>query len=379
VAELEPLAASEPTARNHALDGLRGWAAVIVVFFHSVLAMDARPWVKILYTEIWRLQRGDESIKIIASLINGQTAVSLFFLLSGAVLFRSLERGKLRLLTFLTWPLQRALRIYPGLISALLLAWLVTWTMAANWPATFRSPPMLPELLSNMALFSYSVLGLTYTLQAEMLAIPFFLVAAVLIAWNGPIGSAIVLGSAIVVSFYPLPVVPPFFSQFLIFFALGIFVTGSAGILAARVLAPVWPLTLFGFLFVRAFFYYWAPGSLIAQGAFGFFLLSIAYHGRTSLNALMETRLSQFLGRISYSLYLINVPFLWIFLKLVTVQPALTSHPVLAGSAIALVLLAISIPLAWLNERYVERPGVRLGRKLRDWLLRSENRQTVAA
>jgi peptidoglycan/LPS O-acetylase OafA/YrhL len=377
MADPEGLAAREPVARNHALDGLRGWAAVIVVFFHAVLAMGGKPYSAILYTEIWRLPTPNESVKLMLFLINGHTAVSLFFLLSGAVLFRSLMREPLRPMTFLSFPLQRALRIYPGLITALIGAWLIAWVVASNWPKTFPAYP-LDALFTDMALFTTRLIGLTYTLQAEMLAIPFFLGAAILIGWNRIGGSLLVIAIAVAVSYYPLPVVPDFFSRLLIFFALGIFVTGPAGEKAAKWLAPVWPVVLFGFAFYRALFSYWDPISLFAQAAFGFALLSIAYHSRTALNALAESKVSQFLGRISYSLYLINAPVLFVLVRLVDHQPALTSHPLLTGSAIALAVLAVTIPLAWLNERYVERPGIRLGRRLRDWL-RSEKRQAVAA
>jgi len=110
------MAASMAEERNAGLDGLRGYAAIVVVIFHSVLGLDA--------TQIERILRGRWSnfdpyeviTKIFLKIFDGEAAVMLFFVLSGAVLFRSLMREEDGIGgVAVKFYVRRVFRIYPAL------------------------------------------------------------------------------------------------------------------------------------------------------------------------------------------------------------------------------------------------------------------------
>jgi peptidoglycan/LPS O-acetylase OafA/YrhL len=78
----------------------------------------------------------------------------------------------------------------------------------------------------------------------------------------------------------------------------------------------------------------------------------------------LVSRPIQFLGRISYSLYLVNVPIIWVFIPL---TPRLGLNRLGAldrGLIVGLLVTILSIPIAAFSEKYVEQPGIRLGRLL---------------
>src|SRR4051794_1269238 len=82
-----------PSAHNGQLDGLRGYAAVAVAFFHTILAFDETMIPRIVYGDFASLpDLYSVFAKVVLRLLSGETAVFIFFVLSGAVLFRSLAR-----------------------------------------------------------------------------------------------------------------------------------------------------------------------------------------------------------------------------------------------------------------------------------------------
>src|SRR3954451_14027495 len=80
-------------ARNDQLDGLRGYAAIAVVLFHSILGPDPTMVGRVLYQNYSNIgNRSDAWGQLALTVTNGQTAVVIFFILSGAVLFDSLQK-----------------------------------------------------------------------------------------------------------------------------------------------------------------------------------------------------------------------------------------------------------------------------------------------
>ena len=83
------------STRNHQLDGLRGYAAVAVAVFHTILGMDETLILRIVYGELSKLPDAYSWFaKIILKLFSGETAVFIFFVLSGTVLFQSLMHAR---------------------------------------------------------------------------------------------------------------------------------------------------------------------------------------------------------------------------------------------------------------------------------------------
>ena len=83
-----------------------------------------------------------------------------------------------------------------------------------------------------------------------------------------------------------------------------------------------------------------------------------------SLNPLilLVNRFTRFLGAISYSLYLAHAPIILMLRPVYArIMPAVTSVP-LAFVACALVTFAAALPLSYLTYRFVELPGIKLGK-----------------
>jgi peptidoglycan/LPS O-acetylase OafA/YrhL len=114
-------AAPLDTNRNNQLDGLRGYAAVVVVVFHTILGIDPTQISRILYESILKIDDTyGRATKILLKLFNGETAVVIFFVLSGAVLFNSLRHNTERFSPMsLKFLVRRFLRIYPALFVCL--------------------------------------------------------------------------------------------------------------------------------------------------------------------------------------------------------------------------------------------------------------------
>src|ERR1017187_6019167 len=79
--------------RNTQMDGLRGYAAIAVVVFHSILDRDPTQNQRIVRPTIQEAHGlYDVVTKLVFMVVSGETAVLLFFVLSGAVLFESLKK-----------------------------------------------------------------------------------------------------------------------------------------------------------------------------------------------------------------------------------------------------------------------------------------------
>ncbi|MGE3916115.1 MAG: hypothetical protein AB7F78_10495, partial [Hyphomicrobiaceae bacterium] len=83
------------------------------------------------------------------------------------------------------------------------------------------------------------------------------------------------------------------------------------------------------------------------------------------------------LGDVSYGLYLVHFPILMVLLRLMTPIVPAELPPLAAVSlnlGLAVVVLAISLPLAWLSLRALEMPMQNVGRVLSRWMFRSRAR-----
>ena len=112
-----------------------------------------------------------------------------------------------------------------------------------------------------------------------------------------------------------------------------------------------------------AFKYYWGLGVTVWLWVFASVLLAQRGDARVEkrIAFVWLSPVSQFLGRISYSLYLIH--FQMLVVALWVLSP--TALATWGGSLRFLLLtLALSILSAFLMHRLVERPGMRLGKML---------------
>ena len=218
-------------------------------------------------------------------------------------------------------------------------------------------------LARNMLLLSWEVNGATWTLHAEVAAVPLLLgcffaarrggaaaLAAILAAAVAaiPLRSALGLNDAVAAAF-----------PFLVLGALlsrsdgapwprSSLVPALAGIalLAANVLLPHGALLRLGLQAVAV--------SLLVGW------VCSADANRVSI---LRHPLSQRLGRVSFGVYLWNVPIFEAMLR--AADPGLRlERPLELGLLVGAAAAALTLPLAFLSERWLERPFTRLGRRL---------------
>jgi peptidoglycan/LPS O-acetylase OafA/YrhL len=352
------------------LDGLRGIAALIVVVFH--LSLIAQPFLDTgTIGDVWWWM-SDTPLRIAT---DGTQAVLLFFVLSGLVVaLPALREG----FSWKKYYASRFLRLYLPAWGALALAAIlifliprdVTNVTSGIWisQANARSTPPL-DLLSDATLMKVgnSVDNVLWSLRWEVifsLLLPVFVLVAVLLrrSW---IAFALAMAGCVALTFGT-----PNHANAL--FYLPIFMIGT--LMASRLEAiqdwsrrrsrPFWVIA-FGmsllFMIASRIFAFATHGnsvlggilwSLVGVGAAGIILSAIGFG---PFQSFLNARLTQFLGRISFSLYLIHVPIL-------------ATLAYLLGDAqwwlVGIVGVPVSIAAATVFHRYVEMPSQRLAHRV---------------
>lgn len=370
-----------PTARQHELDALRGVAAVSVVAYHAFSLVT--PSREIL----WAMFCSPAFL-----LVTGRPMVILFFVLSGFVLHSALSnemerRGRIDLGAF---AVKRFCRIYLPFTAAACLALAVAF-IAANfgtlspegtpkpitgWPdASFFSADAFARYLTLSGIErDMGLNSVAWTLVYELrisLALPFLWL---LMRRRGPATLAIAAGLACVACVWlegpsavssPATLAEANFQSFgtlaaslaATLYYLPMFLAGS---LAAEMLSrSSLGLDALGgartaALVAFACFMLWYPNDLVVTA--GAALLVMLTARAPACQAVARRRLPAFLGRISYSLYLIHLPLLYC--------GVLTLGGALGVPGAVMVSLAAMPAAAAVFAALVERPAQRLGRRL---------------
>ncbi len=349
------------------LDGLRGLASAIVVFNHfdSLWPWDSKPvWLQRLLLSPLRV------------LVGGHEAVILFFMLSGLVL--ALPYSQPVPPAYRTFLVKRVFRIYVPYLAALALV--VTGAAYFHGPVSGMAPwldrtwsePINPRLVwqhvaflgsYNYGQFNPSVWSLIHEMRISIF-FPILYLAVASIRPRMAMGLAVALAA-----------IPRFgsigYSDWLatLHYA-SIFVLGA---LLAQNLTRVstWfsNLDLPGriSLCVSSFLLFtyardvetstragaWLEDWGVIAGALGLVILSL---NSPSLIRFLKYRAIQWLGKISYSTYLIHLPVLLVLVHLL-------GGSISRGALFALYLVSTGA-VALLFHRFVEQPAVLAGRQL---------------
>ena len=371
------VSANPPPGRLVALDGLRGIAALVVVFHH--IYQIARPFLEPT-THAWAVGSlwwfiSATPIKLLSA---GSESVLVFFVLSGVVVPLPLLSKGVK-----AWPgffLSRLARLYVPVWASLLLAgaWITlvphpaSAVTAGSWVQRTNGTAAAPGLLFSEAGLmrnSFSSNSVLWSLRWEVifcLVLPLFLLAAVAVRrfWV----PAIVLSCGLtllgkVLDVDALLYLPVFFAGTLIAVNLEaiqawsrrtrMFV-GIRGlvpiavclmlIVASWMLRPVLPA---GTLASDAI------GSLTPVGAVGLVICAIA---AAPVRRVLSAPIPQWLGRISFSLYLTHLPILVAFTYLFGDSN---------WALVALVGIPVSLGVAVVFFRFVEAPSHRLAGRIR--------------
>ena len=130
--------------------------------------------------------------KITLACVSGSNAVLLFFVPSGFVLTLSFNKmeGPLAVVIF-NFVVRRLCRLYPAMFFAMALVFVVSnIELMLGHPNFLRSASLGP-VLQNALLWNISVHGASWTIQAELIAIPFMLVALIIAQFTGIIGALV--------------------------------------------------------------------------------------------------------------------------------------------------------------------------------------------
>lgn len=358
--------------RTPALDGLRGYAAAAVALYHGILHFDTSQIDRVLYQPIALVPWAELPAKLLLIPFNGKSSVILFFILSGLVLRGSLERlgGQAMWQAAAAFTLRRIARIYPAVIVCMLAFFALSW--ACRWAGARTFPLFAPwQLLDNATLYYAAMHGPSWSVQVEICAVPFLLLAEVLRRGLGATGLLLALIYALVAIEYPVLVLrlPALWPYLFAFYAGMLMGEPAVGKATARLHPASGPIALLLFLVARHITARAAVSGLVAQVAAGALLVACVAYRRDALAAFLTRPVSLFLGRISYSFYLLNVIALYSCWAVVEAWvPAPSAHALAWGVLTGVVSVLLTIPAAALSERWVERPGIALGRMLTGWM-----------
>jgi len=371
--------AAPPIARTrlHCLDSIRGLASLTVLIFHCVA----------LYPDTIR-DRIFAVAKFTPFLIflNGHAAVIMFFALSGYVL--SLPYFADRPVPYGQYLVKRFCRIYLPFAVAICLSvflWLFsshvpvpslgTW-FQENWP----DPPLVwRQVLSHFLMdgthfatrFDEPIWSLAHEMRISIifpvlvlisrksnraiaLGLVLFFVSTPLLELCGDANIGVVPESTMAAWILTLRYVP--------FFLMGILLAKHAATLGARIrqmpwwlYAGCWAASYAAICkHIRSDWVVAHFGDLIiALGSGGLIVLTL-HSPRVS--HFLEKGLAHWLGRVSYSLYLIHLPVLWFV--------GYQLGESFGISVVVMVAIALSLVLAEFMFRFVEQPAIALGRRL---------------
>ncbi len=329
--------------RNRELDGLRGLAALSVALGHCASwAGGLGPAYSTTLFDLGTVTPTQAIFRLLHVLFPADAAVVVFFVLSGYVLTRSL-RAPAVLPELVPFVVRRTFRLLPVSIVAALAMGIV---MQAG----------LAQVIGAALLYDNTINGPIWSLQIELYGSAF-----VFIAWAlrraHPANMVPVAGGVLLLAWFWPTIAwlhPYYLPVFLTGFALGMLIDDLPEMVIRCLGWMIGPavLVLLGADLVLG--QTWAVRHWEAGGAF----VVVAYIVHRGMPAL-DWRPVQFLGVVSYPFYLLNAVGMQIAGRVLTPSPDLMGFALLAIGS-----LAVSLPLAWMIHRLIERPGIALGRRL---------------
>lgn len=370
-------AGRSPATRLASLDGLRGVAALVVVFHHLYLVAEPvlrRQGGTGVGSALWWLSQ--TPLKLLTA---GSEAVLVFFVLSGLVVaLPALKPGGFSWAGFLSGRLARLyVPVWASLAIGTAVIWLVPRSNSSITPGTWMDTAQATSVgwgslftEASLTIGSYEVNNVLWSLRWELVfsvLLPVFVALAILVSryWMIAIAAACVISTLGVLNGVDaLRYLPVFFIGTLMAVRLDTIrqwtqrrlLRPRAGLAGGALVAGSLVL-LVGEWMMRPVF---ASGSLMnillsqlsALGAAGLVLSAIAVR---SVRSALEVRPTQWLGRVSFSLYLVHMPIL------------ATLTFVLGDDRwwlVAILTLPLALLAAWGFHRIVERPSHRLARAI---------------
>jgi peptidoglycan/LPS O-acetylase OafA/YrhL len=334
------------------IESMRGIAALTVAFLHATTPLFGFP-------PLGGLDRA--GLFLIKALTNGYGAVVAFFVISGFVLARSLDRR----FDAKAFAIARAFRLIPAAavavgVFALLYA---VWGYQLNGHASYS----FVNVVLNMLMLRADIDGIMWSMKAEVIATPLIF----LCAWIGRSGRPRLL-LAMAGALFGLSFVGEYAHGLgddtnlapLFAFPVGVWLhfeghklvdglsSRAAALLAAAAVLVFCGCSCFNTV---------ASIGLLAECLSAATL--IACREADAIFSPLDHPVVRFYGKISYSFYLLHPLSLWSAARIIEYLMRWDSLPLsVIGVATALATIAATTPFAYLSWRLVETPFVRLGR-----------------
>lgn len=338
------------SARYAFVDGLRGLAAVSVMLFHLGTGDLRRP----LAAEL--------TPRLPAALGYGWLGVHVFFVLSGFVIAHSIGRNTMTARSALRFVLRRQVRLDPPYWCAIAVGVAFAVGARALRPGVPRFVPGPRDVVAHV-LYVYDLLGLPgisavfWSLAIEVQFYLLFVLVLWLLRSLPRLVPWVVLATAIASLHWALTWRYPhaWFTQHWYLFAMGVLVSWT---LDRRVHACL-PIGL-GIAFV-VFGLRNDRLEPVAGGVVAGLLLLAGWRG--ALGRWLAARPLQFLGVVSYGIYLFHTPFAG---SLHLGLARLVSPTTLRGALVILTAqIGVTLGVAWLLHRTVEGWAIRLAGRIR--------------
>ncbi len=355
--------------RYHELDALRGLAALTVLFHHFEIL-----WFPPITLPHWAT--------LLSPLTDGLEAVVLFFMLSGFVLSVPMLRGKSQ--SYPVYLGRRTLRLYAPYLVALIVsvAGAALWHTSVNdnlgagtWSAS-PSPRLVLDHILFLGNYNSGEFNTAFWSLIQEMRISLVFPLLFVLFHRIPPAVAVPLAALVtVLAFRLMTLGPPIGPWAVTLLYIPIFLVGI--LLAAHVASiRAWYAGLslaarIGFGFTAFLLYTWGAHLasftravvnlhifpldqwLITAGSAGYLILAM---NAPRIRGFLNTRAPQFLGRISYSLYLVHGTVLFALARSFGRRVSIPLQ--------FLIFVILSIALGYLFCITVEEPFLRLGRKL---------------
>jgi peptidoglycan/LPS O-acetylase OafA/YrhL len=324
---------------------------------------------------------------VIAVVMHGAYAVNVFMMMSGFVIAKVLADKNESYWVFLT---RRFLRIYPGFLVALAVAILARplyipfllasrvplpwhydqiWDAENNhfWPHILAHLSMLYGVIPESTL-RYSGIALLGPAWSMTIEFQYYLVAPFLILIARRFGSkgwfTVIAISGLVSQLFAASLQRNFPTSLPTF--LPLFLGGMTSYLIYAQMREQEPKIPADILLAGAPLLYLLTGS-VPVTIWVFTMALILANGDSTVVSKMKSLLNRpsllFLGKISYSTYLIHYPILWLGKALVACI-ALHANPLLVALSLFALTTPATLGVSALLYHFVEKPGIDFGRRL---------------